>query len=638
MVSRESWKQDKFRLPVSPAIKLTVLAMTVCVIFIVITTFTPAPTGLLSRECPCEDGLAKCICARSTVQALSVFQIICLANSRITAYACYPLFVLLCVTMSRNLLAYLQHTVIVEYLPLSTASHQLHVWAGTWVGILIMWHGLWHLIRWGVQDELRFLVEHPTGITGLIMLTLTPFIVWPMKLEALRKNITFEARKRTHYTSWIWLGSLCFHAPARNVFWIIGVPFVIYLCDWFYGLLKNTKMAPSARFVRLESAVMIRLKKPDGFELKGSGGYCYLCIPWISKFEWHAFSVFKDPYDDDYICFCVAAAGDWTKKLHAEVHEPIHRRLWLCGPFPSPFETAIDNDNVISVASGIGITPALSAIKSLADHRKMHLIWMVRDASLLEFFFDFGIVVDSDAHTLIFYTGKRELVFRRPLPYNVHLFKGRPNLDDLVIKLIQASTSGKELDVSSYEAMNLHHADEINGDLDADPPLLSQVEHEFYNEVTRLLSTYSREELFRAAVSRSHLNSRSISFQGLCELIEDIFVRRFSEDQIKDLFSKFDKTNKGIISWDEFDGFMKELEKNSEKHYDRIREAKRKEDEQHGKEGRAFKRRSTVLFSVVVRPDHWRLLYCGGSAPVIDKLKNISGEHHIPLSIESFAW
>ena len=53
---------------------------------------------------------------------------------------------------------------------------------------------------------------------------------------------------------------------------------------------------------------------------------------------------------------------------------------------------------MLSMASGIGITPALSVINSLAYHRKMHLIWMVRDASLLEFMMDYGITFDEDAY------------------------------------------------------------------------------------------------------------------------------------------------------------------------------------------------------------------------------------------------
>lgn len=336
--------------------------MLFCAVYIIIKTFTPSPTGLLSRDCPCEKGLEQCICARETIEALTPFQIFCLFNSRVSAYMLYPLYMLLFLTMARNLRAFLQYTIVAEYIPL-TSLHHLHAWAGTWVGVGITWHGLFHIIRWGVQDNWQFLVRNQTGLTGLISLIITPLLVWPMRLRSLRQAIHFEVRKRLHYLSWVWAASICFHAPAEHIFWIIGTVLVIYLLDWFYGVFANTHVAPSARFVRLESSVMIRVPKPERFSMEWSSAYCYLCIPWLTKCEWHAVTAFKDPFEADYVCFCISMAGDWTKKLNDAVKEPIQRRIWLYGPFPSPFEMASRNDQIISVASGIGITPALSVIQ-----------------------------------------------------------------------------------------------------------------------------------------------------------------------------------------------------------------------------------------------------------------------------------
>jgi ferric-chelate reductase len=542
----------------------------------------------------------------------------------------YPLILVLFLTMSRNVKAYLQCTVLAEYIPL-TSMHNLHIWAGTLVGVISMWHGLWHLIRWGVQGNLRFLIATPTGISGLICVVVMPLIVWPMRLAYLRKIFSFEVRKQLHYLSWVWMGSLIFHAPNQDIFWIAGAAFLIYLVDWLYGLLWSTRMAPSARFVRFESAVMIRVPKPTGFTLKGAGGaYCYLCVPWVSKFEWHAFSVFQDPFDVDCICFCIALKGDWTQKLHDDVYEPLSRRLWLYGPFPSPFESAMDNDNVISIATGIGITPALSVIKSLADHRKMHLIWIVREASLLEFMIDYGITFDQDAYTLIFYTGERELVFRRELPFNVFLFKGRPEMDKLILSLIQMSICQKEVDLSNYEMIYEHKA------AVAERQEMS-IEHCFYAEISRLLLTYSVRELFHFAVRRSNVNSPHVTFQGLKDLINDIFVRNFSKKELRRLFNLADMDPNGAINLNEFHAFIGRLEENAAKHNDCIKQATQKP---------FLEKNQSIIFPVadmnqsirVARPEHWRLMYCGGSSQVLRSLQAVSSKHRIPLSIESFEW
>lgn len=610
-----------------------------CVIYIVIKTFTPSPTGLLSKSCPCKGNLSRCICARETVKALTRAELACLAISRVSAYALYPLYIILFLSMARNLRAWLQHTIVSEYVPL-TSFHHVHTWAGTCVGVVIPIHALFHIVRWGLQSNIAdFLFGHQTGITGFLAILLTPIIVWPMRLAWLRSKLSFEIRKTLHYTSWIWGAALCFHAPQQHVFWIIGFTMVVYWFDYVFGVFCATRMAPSARFIRLESSVLIRVRKPPGFELKGHGGYCYLCVPWVAKYEWHAFSAFRDPFDEDFVCFCIAISGDWTEKLHHAVTEPIYRRLWLYGPFPSPFETASDNDHVISIASGIGITPALSVVQSLADTRKMHLIWICRDANLLEFILDYGARFDDEAFTLIFYTGKRELVSRRKLPPRVFLLRGRPNLEQLIPSLIRSAQTlgdGTAPNVhSTYEDVDLHN--------DVDEEDAWSLEHVFYAEIRRFLLTYSVEEVFGAAVRRSRVSSRRVTFEGLRDLIESNFTRQFSDEQLRELFGRVDADKSGSINFKEFQDFIHEMEEETKRHEQSFQTTMERSHKSVKNLGintgntRGGKDQEEVDTRPIRDPEHWRLMYCGGPH-VLSILKGISAEHHLPLSIESFSW
>ena len=77
-------------------------------------------------------------------------------------------------------------------------------------------------------------------------------------------------------------------------------------------------------------------------------------------------------------------AGDWTRELHDAVRRPTRRPVWISGPFASPYSTAINYDNLILVASGIGITPALSIISAHKETRRINLVWICRDPALLE--------------------------------------------------------------------------------------------------------------------------------------------------------------------------------------------------------------------------------------------------------------
>jgi hypothetical protein len=102
------------------------------------------------------------------------------------------------------------------------------------------------------------------------------------------------------------------------------------------------------------------------------------------------------------------------------------------------------------VASGIGITPALSVIRSQKHSRRINLIWAVRDKHLVEFFLR-RLRLDNKGWNLIFYgtrTGKEPLddehmeIFSNT---NICINKGRPKLPQLIPNIIYGIESGKGL-------------------------------------------------------------------------------------------------------------------------------------------------------------------------------------------------
>jgi hypothetical protein len=73
----------------------------------------------------------------------------------------------------------------------------------------------------------------------------------------------------------------------------------------------------------------------------------------------------------------------WNVQIHPNLCGTIPR-CWIKGPFLSPYSHASSYDNHILVATGIGITPALAAINALKSSRRINLIWVVRDAEMIE--------------------------------------------------------------------------------------------------------------------------------------------------------------------------------------------------------------------------------------------------------------
>ena len=182
-------------------------------------------------------------------------------------------------------------------------------------------------------------------------------------------------------------------------------------------------------------------------------GYVLVCLPWLSKFEWHAFSLFSHPTKPHHSCVCMAVGGDWTRRLHEVVQRPTRRPVWISGPFASPYATAAEYDNLVLVASGIGITPAMSIITTYRDTRRVNLIWACRDASLLEFYLD-KCTFDDQGWTLIYYTGKRKLHLPHALAPTVLIFHGRPNLLRTIRQIIGGVETAEGLPEDLLQASN----------------------------------------------------------------------------------------------------------------------------------------------------------------------------------------
>jgi len=230
---------------------------------------------------------------------------------------------------------------------------------------------------------------------------------------------------------------LALHAPKMTSIYLVGIPVLIYILDYVVGSIMRTYRSESPMFTRIECVVELVFKHPPGFHSDGTG-YILVNLPWLRPWEWHAFSLFAHATLDDHSCVCMNKSGDWTEALHAMIDRPMALPAWVSGPFASPYSAAFNYSNIILVASGIGITPAMSLITwHRESQRRTNLIWCCRDASLLEFYLaDSKTQFSERAWTLIFYTGKRKFALPEHLPPTVLLFTGRPNFEKVVAELI----------------------------------------------------------------------------------------------------------------------------------------------------------------------------------------------------------
>jgi len=563
-------------------------------------------------------------CPRETVCAGSWRSVIFLLLSRGSAYFDYPLHMALFLSKAQNLHALLDKTLLREILPLGE-MHELHTLAGKVVGIEVLSHSLWHIIRWGLDGDIMLLTSHSTGITGLISLSCMPFVVGPMVLHCLKRRLSFELRKALHYLSILWGVSICFHAPKAYIAYLIGIPLVIYFADCLFGFFMSVHHVRTLEMTRLgASDVEISWENPRGFNHNGSGKV-YVCLPWISLWEWHAFSIMSHATSPGSSTVCMAVVGDWTVEVFKALRKPSVRHAWLYGPFPSVFSKVTAYDNIIAIASGIGITPAISAVVNFRGSRKVSVIWAVRDPDLLEHYVKI-LEFDDDAWTFIFYTGSRLLALEPNLlrrNRRVRIFSGRPALEDICLAIMDNVESSIDLPEDIWNnTVQMHKSISTC----SSPMLITKA-------LERVSETYSESDLFRWACearaegetdSDLQLNKVSLSgFKQFVKLISCIDDDR-AEQTVERLFHTADANGDGFLDESEFLNLFGEVGCSRPSQVPRASLSSLCSQTR----SRALQRRLAT----------WVNLYCGHNKSIIESLRRFSKMQDVALEIENNDW
>jgi len=629
----------------------SLISMLACII----TLWAPYPIGArmpteMIAKMPWSDGcegLKSCICPRETICADDLTSMIFLTIARSTAWFDYPLYMLLFMSKANNLNNFLQKTALRCWINFSD-YHRVHSLFGIIVGVESMSHSFFHLLRWARRnDDIQLLWTSRTGITGLIAIILIPFIVLPMTVPYLKKRLSFEWRKGLHYLSVVWGVALMCHAPER-IFWLIGIPVFVYTADKMVEGLFKTHLLESAHFLRLgDNSCLISFENPPGFG-KQNSAYVYLMLPWLSKYQFHAFTVFPSA-TPNHSSICIHKCGDWTEKLMKTITTPTHKPAFVVGPFLSPFSSpAMDCENLVAVASGIGVTPAISLIKQYSStKRRLNLVWICRDAGLVEHFLQ-NVEFGSDGYTLIYYTGKeRSLIMRDDMPPNVFIFNTRPDLEHTISGIITSIATGEGLPEKLHEKVLTSTPAEMRSKL-----LLEKA-----------LSIYTLDQLFDYTVKASnHYNAGllplvgAVNYQGLLSTMRSLLGDdcKLIKDQITKTFEKIDADTDSRLDREEFEFFF-DLMLISDQGSESIANVKRGlqrmstcrdmfESSRHPMKSEPDESNDEYNIKKYLQGDgkfaakNWNLLYCGGSQTVLDQLKDFKRKFGIGLSVEKFDW
>ena len=203
-------------------------------------------------------------------------------------------------------------------------SHEMHAKTGRFVGAAALLHTVAHCIRWALQRNLgRLLLGTTTGVSGLVAIVLLPLISLPMMLPpSVRARVSYEVRKTLHYLFIPFCAALA--APCaygRDPKWrlhrirhgvLLGpvggrLDLLLALADPKGPLSPTSKWFPNG----VQMTLPIAADRSEGF--------VYVCVPWVSKHQWHAFSIFPNPHNRSLGHVHMQACGDWTSAVHRAV-------------------------------------------------------------------------------------------------------------------------------------------------------------------------------------------------------------------------------------------------------------------------------------------------------------------------------
>ncbi|XP_054829899.1 NADPH oxidase 4 [Eublepharis macularius] len=191
--------------------------------------------------------------------------------------------------------------------------------------------------------------------------------------------------------------------------WISG-PLCLYCAERLYRYIQssNKPVTITAVISHPCNVLEIRMMK-EGFRAR-PGQYIILHCPSVSSLESHPFTLTLCPTATRATFgIHLKVVGDWTERfrdvlfLHsswdAEILPVFQQRrypkLYVDGPFGSPFEESFNYEVSLCVAGGIGVTPFASILNTLLSDdwecyklRRLYFVWVCRDVRYFHCFAD----------------------------------------------------------------------------------------------------------------------------------------------------------------------------------------------------------------------------------------------------------
>ncbi|KAH8547532.1 FAD-binding domain-containing protein [Umbelopsis sp. PMI_123] len=195
----------------------------------------------------------------------------------------------------------------------------------------------------------------------------------------------------THFLFLVFIIAAGHHTPYGMRYIATGI--ILYIINLLAGWFVNTYLT-RARVHILEGECTRLVINSD--MKHAAGQHVFVCIPKISPFEWHPFTITSTLKDTDCVELHAKVAGNYTHQLHL-FQDGEEITIFVAGPYGIGSSKLGTHDSSVIIAGGSGITFGIRHLKELADlsldkpgpiTQSVKFAWCVRQPEHLTWFED----------------------------------------------------------------------------------------------------------------------------------------------------------------------------------------------------------------------------------------------------------
>ncbi|GAA5801398.1 hypothetical protein HPULCUR_006844 [Helicostylum pulchrum] len=280
------------------------------------------------------------------------------------------------------------------------------------------------------------------------------------------RKYCYELFVGTHLLGIAFIGVIAMHTPYAMRYFVAGL--VCYALNLVAVWGVKTYMAQAYFDILPEGCTKISIRLASPMKTHAIGQHVNLCIPAISIFQWHPFTITsvqqQNAKHQNSIEICVIARGNFTRALYNNIDASKGLPVFVSGPFGSTNIKSMDvltnSTSVVIANGGAGITFGIRLLRELCD--------------TLVTFDDNCEEKDTLNHwktkDIYFYWSVHRLNelewFRDELEHLNYLFKSHFRFPNLHIKLHVTSKDGAAADI--YARHNLEDTSTAHSSSDID--------------------------------------------------------------------------------------------------------------------------------------------------------------------------